>query len=111
MQSSTELAHRERFVVLPCTLQPQQKRQRMTLWIPFNPGLLKISQSPSTLPKAIEPLSFSLQSCCKFLHHASYDFSKAGVLVMTGRQVVERARPIHSEMHGGRDSAGSFFVP
>jgi hypothetical protein len=81
----------------------------MTLWIPFSPGFLKLSQSPSTLEKAIEPSSFILQSGCKMLHHALNDFSKAGTLAITGRQVVGRARPIHSEMHKGRDSGDSFF--
>jgi hypothetical protein len=80
----------------------------MALRIPFNPGFLNISQSPSTLAKAIEPSSFFLQSGCKLVHHASNDFSKAGMLVMTGRQVVECPRQIHSDTHGNRPSGDSF---
>ena len=80
----------------------------MTLWIPFSPGFLNGSQSPSTLSRAIEPSPDILQLGCKSHHHAWNDFSSEEMLAMVGRQVGGRARPIHSETHNGRNFADSF---
>lgn len=63
----------------------------MTLRIPFNPGRLNWSQSPSVLSKIVNLSSDILHSGCNPFHHASKAISSAGTFVIEGRQVGERA--------------------